>query len=471
MSQRFVRHKWLWVAGVAFIAILALAAACSDDDEDVSETASPTEEPTKRATEAPTDAPTDVPAVCEDGPGPGSGVALKIGVLVPLTGARSTFGPDYENAARLAAKCLNNAGGVNGGPVEIVTGDTGTVPEQGASEADILVTVEGVIAIIGAAASDVSLDVAESVTIPNGILQISPASTSSALSDIDDDDFLFRMSISDAAQGVVLANLLFEDLGYRSVCDLYVDDAYGQGLSDQYVESFTSLGGTVTASVPHDDTQAVSYGLQLEECVEDEPEVLVAISHPVGQAAVYLAEALERGLIDQFVFVDETKADVIFEEIGWDTFDGMRGTALGTLTTDSGRAYDRAYEAEYGDLYQTPFVREAYDAIVLTALAAAAAATNTDSVAIRDALRDVANAPGTIYGSGADDVGGALTAAAAGEDIDYQGASGSVDFDDKGDIVSGVIEIWQVDAASKLFTTVGRFLVDLVTNEIMALTE
>jgi ABC-type branched-subunit amino acid transport system substrate-binding protein len=449
----------------ALIALLAVVVACGDDD-DGGESPTGTTEPTGDGTE--TAAPA---AVCEDGPGvTGTGDALKIGVLVPFTGALSTFGPEYENAARLAAKCINNAGGVNDAAVEIVTGDTGTAAEQGVSEATRLVDVEGVVGIVGAASSAVSLAVAESVTGPNQVVQISPASTSPALSAAADNDFLFRTPISDAAQGVLLAQLIADDLGYTSVCAMYVNNAYGQGLLDSFTTAYEANGGAVTASVAHDDAQAVSYAAQLEQCTAGNPEALVAISYPVGQATVYLREAIEGSVIDQFVFVDGTRDDEMFTELGWENFDGMKGTAPGALTTDFGDAFDAAYETEFGALYQTPFVREAYDATVAIILAAASAGTNTDAVAIRDALRDVANAPGDAYGPGADDLGAAVVAAAAGTDIDYQGASGSVDFDENGDITFGAIEIWQVDAANTEIVVIARYSVDLTTGEVVELT-
>ncbi len=421
-----------------------------------------------------------VTAPCEGGPGVVSsgaagiraqaGEALKIGVLVPSTGALSTFGPDYINAAELAAKCINNAGGVNGAAVEIVTGDTGTNPEQGVTEADRLVNIEGVVGILGAASSAVSLAVAESVTIPNEIVQISPASTSPALTAVEDNDFLFRMPISDAAQGVVLAQLIFEDLGLTSVCDLFVNNAYGQGLSAQYRETFEGLGGTVTASIPHDDAAAVSYSSELNQCVDGDPEGLVAISYPTGQADVYLREALEGGLIDNFVFVDGTKEPDIFSALGWENFDGMFGTAPGALPPiDFNIIFDNNFEAEYGELYQTPFVREAFDAVIAMALAAQAAGTNTDSVAMRDALRDVVNAPGTVYGPSEEDIAAALADAAAGVDIDYQGATGSAEWDENGDILVGGIEVWRVDAATETLVTERNFKVDLTTGEVTLL--
>ena len=103
---------------------------------------------------------------------------------------------------------------------------------------------------------------------------------------------------------------------------------------------------------------------------------------------------------------------------------------------------------------QHPFTSETYDAAVLIALAAAKAGTTTDSTAIRDALRSVANPPGQVVGPGVAGIMKALELIAAGEDINYEGAAGTVDFDDNGDVV-GYIEVWQVKDGEIIST--GRF--------------
>ncbi len=474
MTTWFSRRRWLLLI-VAGVLALFVVAACGDDDDDGLDEPAATEEPaeTQVVVEAPCEGGAGV--LGHTGPAGVSASGLQdaddlvIGVLVPSTGALSTFGPDYINAANLAAKCLNNAGGVNGGRVVIVTGDTATAPEQGVTEAERLVSIEGVVAIMGAASSGVSLAVAESVTIPNEVILISPASTSPALTDLEDNDLVFRTPISDAAQGVVLAQLVADDLGLTSVCTLFVNNAYGQGLSGVFSEAFEDLGGTVTAAVPHDDAEAISYNAELNECAAGDPEALIAISYPTGQATVYLREALEGGIIDNFVFVDGTRENDIFDELGWDDFDGMLGTAPGTLQSDLGEAFDDAFAAEFGELYSSGCVREAFDAIIALGLAAQAAGTNTDSLAIRDSLRDTSNAPGTVFGPSGDDIIAALAAVAAGDDIDYQGASGSVDFNDDGDITFGAIEIWRVDAENEEFVVERRVSVDLATGEILDL--
>ena len=118
-------------------------------------------------------------------------------------------------------------------------------------------------AVIGSLSSGVTLAVAEGVTVPDKVIQISPASTSPALTDVQDNDFLFRTTLSDAAQGLVLGKLA-KSLGYNKVATLYVNNAYGQGLSDNFKKSFEAQGGTVTAQVPHEQEQA-SYLAELQK--------------------------------------------------------------------------------------------------------------------------------------------------------------------------------------------------------------
>ena len=435
MPQWLGRHKWLLLTVAVMIVGLLAFAACKDD---------------KKEGKTPTGDETPPPAD-----------QLRIGLLGCFTGALAPFGPDYTNSANLALKHINDAGGVLGNPVALRIGDTQTLPQPGVAEARRLVDIEHVSAIVGACASGVTLAVAESVTVPAGILQISMASTSPALTDVADNDFLFRTPISDEAQGVILADLV-EELGFASVCTMYINNAYGQGLSEKFASEFT---GTVTAQISHTAETAPSYSAELDQCVAGDPEALVAISYVQGQADVYLKEAVEGGIIDKFVFVDGTKSDAMFETLGWDDFDGMKGTAPGALETEFGATFDTEFEARYKYLYQTPFNRETYDAVIAIALAAEKAGS-TDSAAIRDALRDIANAPGEAVGPGAAGVKAALEAVRAGTDVDYQGAAGSIEWDANGDVLVGAIEIWHVDAAAKKLVTESRFKVDLTTGEV-----
>ncbi len=365
---------------------------------------------------------------------------LKIGVLMPFTGDLQDFGPYIYDAVALAATQINDAGGVNGQPIELVQGDSATAPQQSVEEARRLIEIEGVSAIIGPAASGTTVQSAEAVSIPAGILQISPSATSSALTGVEDNDFLFRTTISDDAQGVILAELAREQ-GWESVCTMYVNNAYGQGLTASFSDNFTALGGTVTAQVSHEGEQA-SYASEIATCTADGPDALVNISYPVSMR-VYMREAIESGQVEQFLFSDGGRAPEMFEDLGWEFFEGMYGTSAGAPETASGSAFDDAYEEAFGERPSLPYLREAYDALYVIALAAQKA-NSVDSAEIRDALRDVSNAPGEVVNPGVEGWESALALIAEGTEIDYQGASGALDFDENGDVSLGTIVIWQV---------------------------
>ena len=98
---------------------------------------------------------------------------LIVGHLNALTGSLSYFGESHSNSIGLSADHINRAGGIQGGSVVLVHRDTAVNPVQGVSAAEELVNGQGVVAIVGALASGVTIPVATSVTVPNGVLQIS----------------------------------------------------------------------------------------------------------------------------------------------------------------------------------------------------------------------------------------------------------------------------------------------------------
>ncbi len=364
--------------------------------------------------------------------------ALRIGTLFPFTGDLSDFGPNFWNVAELAVNQINEAGGVNGAPVELIRGDTATSPQQAVEEARRLIDIEGVDAIVGPAGSGEALPVVESVSGPAGIVTISPSATSPALTVANDNDTFFRTTISDAAQGVVMADLAREQ-GYESACVLYVNNAYRQGLSDAFAERFTAEGGTITAQVPHEQEQA-SYASEVAACVEGEPDVLIGASYPES-GGVYLRELVESGAAPALILSDGLRSAVMFQELGSDVFQGVVGTSAGSAESEAGNAFVAAYEEAYGDLPSVPYLREVYDAVYVIALAAQAAGSN-DSAAIRDALRDVTTGGDAVM-PGVDGFAGAVDALGSGGDINYEGASGLVDFDEAGDVTKGSIVVWQ----------------------------
>ncbi len=415
------RPALLLIAALAMVALVA--AACGDDEETA-----------PAAPEAPSAQTLDTGDAAPVSAGP-----LRIGFLADFSGPIAEFGPPIQTGVDLAIKHINAGGGVLGQDVILAaTGDTMLDPVQGAEEARRLIDIEGVHAIVGPLASDVTVPVGESVIGPAGIPTISPSATAPAITVVNDNGFLFRSTTSDAAQGPVLAQLATDE-GFDNVGVLFVNDPYGQGLSEAFVEAFE---GRATAA-SYEGEQA-TYLAELQAAAANGARVLVAIGFPT-EAMVYVREALENDLFDQFLFVDGTRSPELIDAIGAEFLNGSKGTApVGGPGTASRQAWEAAYIAEYGDdvFSRVPFLAEAYDAAICLALAAEAAGS-TDGVAIRDALPQVCGGGGEVATAGAEGVAAALAAVRAGNTINYEGAATSVDWDANGDVLTGFIGIWQ----------------------------
>ena len=370
---------------------------------------------------------------------------VKVGSVMDFTGDLGEFGGPMNDAVLLAAEHFNAAGGVLGGrDIEVVSEDGATSDVTAVDAARKLVNVDGVSALIGPLASGITLAVANAVTIPNQVPEISPSATSPALTVLEDNDFIFRTAPSDAFQGVVLANLA-SGLGYRSAGVLFINNSYGQGLADQFTASFEALGGQVTA-VSHESGQP-SYASELARATANDPDVLVAISYPVS-AGVYVREAIDSGAADTFLFVDGSKSEELITAVGAASLEGMYGTAPGAVESAATAQFTSDYAAAHGDS-TLPFIRESYDAMVIFGLAIEAADSD-DPVAVRDAMRAVAGPPGVEVGPGEAEIKRALELLRDGQEINYQGASGPVDLDENGD-VTGAMEIWKI-AGGQLVT-------------------
>ncbi len=375
---------------------------------------------------------------------------VRVGTLLDYTGALAEFGPAHRRAIELATRQINEAAqAVFGGPImELVHEDSGTTASIGIDRARKLVNVDRVAAIIGSLASGVTVPVAETVTVPARVLQISPASTSPLLSVLPDNDYLFRTTASDALQGVVAAQLARGEIvpGYRvnTASTIYVNNPYGRGLSEAFTRAFERRGGRVLAQVPHPEEPRPTYRAELERALANRPEVLLAISYP-GQATVYLREAVEIFRYTNFQFVDGTKSEEIIRALGPQALEGRLGTAPGSDPEWGGfRRFVELYQAVHGERPPLPFMDSAYDAAAVIGLAIAHAVVfgvaRINGTVLRDRLRIVTNPPGERVGVG--EFQRAFELLRNRQVVNYSGAAGEVDFDGNGDVITPV-EIWQ----------------------------
>ena len=373
---------------------------------------------------------------------------IKIGTLLSHTGPLKEFGPNLQNGVVLAAKQMKAVGF----EIALVHEDSETSAIPATNAAKKMVEVDKVVAIIGALSSGVTVPVAESVTIPAGVIQISPASTSPLITVLPSDqgrDYLFRTCPSDALQAVIAGKLAASYNKTFSV--LYVNNPYGQGLAEGFKKSFEKMGGKVLAMVPHDEKAAESYNAELKKALEDNPDRLAAFSYP-DHAKIYLKEALEFFKFRHFLFCDGTKSQDIVKALGVRAVANQMGTAPGTAGGDPFVIFSADYKAEYGTLPPLPFITNAYDGAAVVGLAAYAAKVKglpLTAANIRDYLRIVANPPGEIIKPG--EFKKAFDLLQQGKPINYEGAAGSVDFDKNGDVITP-IEVWKYNRKGEIVT-------------------
>ena len=188
-----------------------------------------------------------------------------VGVLMPETGDLGPLGGPIRDGALLAATQVNDAD-INV-TVDTRVEDTQTDPQAGISGANALVNA-GYGAVVGPAGSNVNLQVSDQVLIPNGVVGISPSSTDPNVTDLEDDGYIFRTAPSDVLQGPALADLARGDyVGAESSSTLYLNDAYGQALEEQYASNFEDDGGSIVQRVSFEPEQA-SYSSQWSNALD-----------------------------------------------------------------------------------------------------------------------------------------------------------------------------------------------------------
>jgi len=358
---------------------------------------------------------------------------LKIGTLLPQTGSLAFLGPPEFAGVDLAAKDINDAGGVLGQQVEVVHSDSGDTSTDTASQSVDRLLSNTVDAIVGAASSSVSLSVIDKIT-GAGVVQISPANTSDELTNYDDNGLYFRTAPPDVLQGRVLGDQILAD-GNSTLGILALQDSYGTGLAENTTKSFEGGGGEVVATEIY-DPKAASFSTEVGKIKAADPEAIAIIAF--DETKKIIPEMVEQGIgpdTKKIYFVDGNLASYE-KDFPKGTLQGVKGTLPGVAVEQDFR--DRLIEVD-PDLDEFAYAPESYDATIVVALAAQAAGSDAGE-AIATKMQDVTSG-GTKCTSFAD----CLALLEDGEDIDYDGVSGPIEFNEQGDPSQASIGIYEYD--------------------------
>jgi branched-chain amino acid transport system substrate-binding protein len=377
----------------------------------------------------------------------GDGV-LKLGGVLPLTGALAFLSPPEIAGVELAIQDINDAGGVLGKPVEWTLEDSsdGDHPEIAPASATKLLDA-GVDAIVGAAASGVTRLIIDQVTKAKTV-QISMSNTAPDLSTWDDGGYYFRTAPSDLLQGAIVGNQVVAD-GHENVAIIYQQTPYGEGLEAKAKATIEAAGATIVSDLSFPEAET-NFDTIVQKTVASGADSVLIISYDEFKK---IAPALQK---NNFPGKDMYLVDGNLANYSAEGFASYLEGAKGTLP---GGALDEAFKKRAADLYMTnhgeeltefAYLAESYDAVILLALAAEQAGNDT-GLAISENLQSVSAGgdPVTNYADG-------LAAIKAGKDVNYDGFSGPIEFDENGDPTGASIGIYQYgkDGTSTLLEVV-----------------
>ena len=357
---------------------------------------------------------------------------LTIGTLLPQTGSLAYLGPPEFAGVDLAVKDINAAGGVLGKDVKKSDSDSSDANNPGVAPQSVdRLFGDKVDAIVGAASSSVSLNVLEKITSA-GVVQISPANTSNALTTANDRNLYFRTAPPDTLQGRVLGNVIIDD-GNETLGILALQDAYGEGLANQVEQTFKEGQGEVVEKIIY-DPKAPNFSAEVGRIKAADPDAIAVIAFE--ETKKILPEMIRQGVGPEdknLYFVDGNLSDYS-ADVGSFTLGGVKGTNPGPALEADFR--ERLLEVD-PDLKDFVYAPESYAATVLVALATEAAGSD-DGQAIAAEMAEVSK-----DGEKCETFADCKELLEQDKNIDYDGPSGPVSFNEAGDPAEAFIGVYE----------------------------
>jgi branched-chain amino acid transport system substrate-binding protein len=240
---------------------------------------------------------------------------VKVGIVLGFTGPLESITPNMANGAEMAAAEVNAAGTFMGGAtVTTERADSTCIDAAAATAAAEGLVSGGISAIMGADCSGVTGAILTNVAVPNGIGMISPSATSPGLSTAEDNGLFFRTAPSDARQGVIMSDILTER-GVTNVALTYTNNDYGKGLADSFTQDFTSRGGTIAITVPHEDGKA-DYSAEVASLAASGADVLVVAGYSDQGGKGIIQNSLDTGAFETFYLPDGMVGQQLATDIG-----------------------------------------------------------------------------------------------------------------------------------------------------------
>lgn len=323
--------------------------------------------------------------------GGGAAETVKVGVVAELTGDIPAVGASCKNAAEMAVKEVNDAGGLEIGgkkyPVELFIEDNAGKADQSASAAQKLITQQNVVAIIGPNASRYAIPASE-IAESSKVMLISPWSTNPKTTlDAKTDQpkkYVFRACFIDPFQGRVVAKFALDNLKTKKAAVLYdVASEYNKGIAEFFKQTYEENGGEVVAFETY-TTGDKDFSAQLTKIKEAGPEVIFAPNY-YSEVPLQVQQAHRLGITVPFLGSDSWGSAELIDLCGKDCEGYYFSTHYAPdAATPQATKFIGDYKAKYGQV-PDDVAALTYDAFGLF-FQAIKTAGKIDRQAVRDAM-------------------------------------------------------------------------------------
>lgn len=347
---------------------------------------------------------------------------IKVGVIGPMSGFESFIGPDILKGVQVAVDQINANGGILGRQVQIVTADTGGDAVDAVPALRNLINVDQVNLIIGPSSLEAQavLPILQQSKIPDVIV--------GGTTQLDNlvSKYVWRSSPSDNLLGVAMAYYA-NSKNYTKAALVFGSNESAQTLKAPVVDAFKRHGGTIVADISLVPDQS-SYRSEIEQLYAANPQVVFTQVDAQTGATLFSEIKELKGLGLPFIGTDVTASSDFIKAIKPAVAQQVLTSLQGSQATTE---FTQLYMAKF-NVAPVELADYGYDGMNVLALAVdAAGSLNGDAVGAK--IKTVANPPGTTvydYKTGYADL-------KAGTKINYDGASGPMDFNDHNNVTGG----------------------------------
>lgn len=357
---------------------------------------------------------------------------IVVGALMPLSGSGGSYGQQMLASAKAALAEINDAGGPLGRKIKLVEENDETNPEAAVRGARKLVEVNKVSAIVGTWASSVTLAVAPIVQ-DNKLVQFS-TSGAHRITELQKKGYVFRTEPDDLIFGKAYAEYAIQQ-GWKSAAVLGLNVPFTATTVEAFRQRFSEKGGKVTNFITYNEDQT-TFRTEVTRVFADNPD-FIHISGYEPDITAILKAAYQLGMTGRFLVPGFAVSPELIKNAG-PAAEGILLVEEGVA--DDSPAYQRLAKAMGGgsDIFYS-YGAQVFDQMNLFALAVEAA-KSTDGTALTSAVKKVAGPDGTKVTSFAE----GIKILRDGGQINYEGASGPVDFDADGNITVANFRVSQV---------------------------